>query len=272
MPFPTPDLDDRSFEELVAEALRAAARACPQWTDRSPGDPMVALLEASAFLTDLLIYRLNRMPEKAYAAFLNLIGAGIAPPAAAEASIRFQRKKDVKGALEIPAGTRIKAGRADVSFVLTQAVKIAANEEAAEGRALHCRLVEGEELGSSNGAPGQAFRLAGAPVIADTGDGLDLVIGVEERPGDPPGTVRSREFGGKAFRIWQEVEAFTSPDENSETYVCDRHEGRVMFAPAVQHGVSPTEGGGRALARIPPAGREIRAWYRCGGGDRKSVV
>ncbi|HEX7079411.1 MAG TPA: baseplate J/gp47 family protein [Gammaproteobacteria bacterium] len=272
MPFPTPNLDDRSFEELVAAAVDAAHRACPQWTDRSPADPMIALLEASAFLTDLLIYRVNRMPEKAYVAFLNLIGTTIAPPSAAVATVRFTRKKDVKGPIEIPGGTRIKAGGADLTFVLAKGVRIAEHEESAEARALHCRLVEGELLGVSNGAPGQVFTLAHAPVIADTGDGLDLVIGVEER-GDLGEKARSREFGGKAFRVWQAVEAFSQPDPSSETYVCDRYEGRVLFAPAVQNGGEPGDHTGRAaLARVPPRGMEIRAWYRCGGGAAGNVA
>ena len=81
MPFKTPDLDDRKFDALLSEAVDVAQRACPQWTDRSASDPMMALIEASAFLTDLLIHRTNRMPQKAYAAFLNLIGAQVAPPA-----------------------------------------------------------------------------------------------------------------------------------------------------------------------------------------------
>lgn len=266
MPFPTPDLDDRSFEQLVASAIEAAARACPQWTDRSPGDPLIALLEASAFLTDLLIYRVNRMPERAYIAFLNLIGATAAPPAAAVATVRFTRKDDVTGVLEIPAGTRIKAGGADVAFVLTQAVRIDKDDDDAEGRAIHCDLVEGELLGKSDGRPGQVFRLRRAPVIAETGDGLDLVIGVEENGGLPE-NVRSREYDGKAFRVWKEVEAFTTPDPDSPSYICDRREGRIIFAPAVQHGLESADAGSRtALARIPQASAAIRAWYRAGGG------
>lgn len=274
MPFPTPNLDDRSFEDLVAQAIAAAARACPQWTDRTAGDPMIALLEASAFLTDLLIYRVNRMPEKAYVAFLNLIGASIGPPAAAVATVRFTRRRDVVGPLEIPAGTRIKASGPGVTFVLAETVKLAADEGEAEGKALHCEIVEGEKLGVSTGAPGQVFRLARAPVIADTGDGLDLIIGVEEPADEIPANARSREFGGKAFRLWQEVEGFWSADSNASVYVCDRHQGRVMFAPAVQQGGDSVDAGARAaaLARVPPAGREIRAWYRCGGGSSGNLA
>ena len=270
MPFPTPNLDDRSIKDLVAQAIEAAHRACPQWTDRSPGDPLIALLEASAFLTDLLVYRVNRMPEKAYAAFLNLIGAAIGPPAAAVANVRFTRKKDAKGAIELPAGTRIKAGGAGTTFVLAQAVKMAAGEDSVEARALHCEVVEGERLGLSTGVPGQIYKLARAPVIANPGDGLDIIIGVEA-DGDLPPNARSRELGGKAYHLWQEVDAFTSPDANAASYICDRYEGRVMFAAATEQ-TAAADARSRALARVPPAGREIRAWYRFGGGAGGNVA
>ena len=38
-------------------------RSAPQWTDLSPGDPGMVLVEVFAYLTDLMIYRLNRVPE-----------------------------------------------------------------------------------------------------------------------------------------------------------------------------------------------------------------
>src|SRR5690606_6990994 len=81
-------------------------------------------------------------------------------------------------------------------------------------------------------------------------------------------------FGGKAFRLWQEVEGFWSADPGASVYVCDRHQGRIMFAPAVQQGGESGEIVARApaLARVPPGGREIRAWYRCGGGSSGNLA
>ena len=272
MPFKTPNLDDRSFEELVRLAKSTAARSCPEWTDQSAGDPMTALLEASAFLTDMLIYRVNRMPDKAYAAFLNLIGAQVAPPSAAVTTIEFTRKPDAKGVIEFPAGTRIKAGGTDVSFVLREAVQLAAETDSATAEALHAEVVEGELLGVSDGVPGQTFTLQHAPVIADTGDGLDIVIGVEEPLDELVDSPRSLEFNGKSFRVWELVEAFSWPDADAYHYVCDRYEGRVTFAPSVQGGNDQRRPGRASLARTPPAGREIRAWYRTGGGAAGNVA
>ena len=72
MPLPLPNLDDRSFDELLDEARRRIALRAPGWTDLSPSDPGIVLLELFAFLTETMIYRLNRLPQKAYLA-LSLI-------------------------------------------------------------------------------------------------------------------------------------------------------------------------------------------------------
>ena len=79
MPLQAPNLDDRNFDQLVDEAKERVKRSCPSWTDLTPGDPGVTLLEVFAFLTETMIYRLNRIPEKAYIEFLRLIGVKLQP-------------------------------------------------------------------------------------------------------------------------------------------------------------------------------------------------
>ena len=58
----SPNLDDRRFDDLVAEAIRQIRQSCPEWNDLSPGDPGVVLLEVFAHMTETLIQRLNRLP------------------------------------------------------------------------------------------------------------------------------------------------------------------------------------------------------------------
>jgi len=110
---PSPNLDDRTFDDLVAEALDQAGRSCPEWTDRSVHDPGVALIEVFAHLTEVMLYRLNRLPEKAYVEFLNLLGVRRHPPAAAWVNLVFTRttNSDVAVALPLPAGTQVVAAR-----------------------------------------------------------------------------------------------------------------------------------------------------------------
>ena len=45
---------------------------CPEWTDHNVSDPGVTLIETFAFMTDELLYRLNRVPDRLYLAFLDL--------------------------------------------------------------------------------------------------------------------------------------------------------------------------------------------------------
>jgi hypothetical protein len=52
-----PNLDDRSYEDLVQEALALIPTHAPQWTNHNPSDPEITLVELFAFLTEATIYR-----------------------------------------------------------------------------------------------------------------------------------------------------------------------------------------------------------------------
>src|SRR5713226_4861879 len=89
MPLETPKLDDRRFQDIVDEAKSRIPRYCPEWTDHNVSDPGVALIELFAWMTDLLLYRVNQVPDKMYIKFLELIGVRLEPPRAARAPITF---------------------------------------------------------------------------------------------------------------------------------------------------------------------------------------
>ena len=63
MSLPTPELDDRRFQDIVDEAKRRINRLCPEWTDHNVSDPGVALIELFAWMTEMTLYRLNQIPE-----------------------------------------------------------------------------------------------------------------------------------------------------------------------------------------------------------------
>jgi hypothetical protein len=50
MPLDLPNLDDRTYEDLVAEALRLIPNYAPEWTNYNPSDPGITLIEISAIL------------------------------------------------------------------------------------------------------------------------------------------------------------------------------------------------------------------------------
>ena len=74
MSLPLPNLDDRTFADLVAEGRTLIPRHAPEWTNFNPADPGIALLELFAWLTEMTLYRLNQVPERNIRAFLQLIG------------------------------------------------------------------------------------------------------------------------------------------------------------------------------------------------------
>jgi predicted phage baseplate assembly protein len=83
-------LDDRRFQELVNEARVRVAQRCPEWTDHNVSDPGITLIELFAWLTETLVYRVNRIPDKLHVALLELLGMRLQPPTAARTEIRFR--------------------------------------------------------------------------------------------------------------------------------------------------------------------------------------
>ena len=90
MSLPQVELDDRRFQDLVNEARTRIARACPEWTEHNVSDPGITLIELFAWMTDMLVYRLNRVPDKLHVALLELLGITLAPPAPAATEVRFR--------------------------------------------------------------------------------------------------------------------------------------------------------------------------------------
>ena len=106
MSLTAPNLDDRRFQDLVDDAKRLVMDRCPTWTDHNVSDPGVTLIETFAFMTDQMLYRLNRVPDRLYVKFLELIGIRLFPPTAARTGLTFWLSTPATTALTIPGGTR----------------------------------------------------------------------------------------------------------------------------------------------------------------------
>ena len=106
MSIPQIELDDRRFQDLVNEARMRAGQACPEWTEHNVSDPGITLIELFAWMTEMLGYRLNRIPDKLQLALLQLLGIQVAEPVAATTEVRFRLSAPAVEAVEIPAGTR----------------------------------------------------------------------------------------------------------------------------------------------------------------------
>lgn len=111
---PAPDLDDRTFQDLVDGAKRLVQARCPQWTDHNVSDPGITLIEAYAQMVDQLIYRLNRVPDRHYVKFLELIGVQLRPPSPARGEVTFWLSAPQPQTVVVRAGTEVATPRTDV--------------------------------------------------------------------------------------------------------------------------------------------------------------
>jgi len=273
MTLQVPNLDDRTFLDLVTAARERIQQSCPSWTDLSVHDPGIALVETFAYLTEVMIYRLNQLPEKAYVAFLNLLGVSRHEPSAAWADVVFSRTGTEQGPIRIPAGLRVSAARgADpqpVVFTTTEPMTLAAGQTEVTVRMHHCEIVNAE-IGKGTGQPGQVFTSPTAP-LASTAETLDLLLGVEVPTGSVELGAAAREHGGATYEIWRAVPSFAEVGSQAKVYVVDRSAGVFTFAPALDLR-RPGDTAAVTLAAVPPAGARIRIWGRAGGGPAGNVA
>jgi predicted phage baseplate assembly protein len=89
MSLPVPVLDDRRFQDLVDEAKRLIPRYCPGWTDHNLSDPGVTLIELFAWMTEMILYRVNKVPDLHFTKFLELMGIRLFSAAAARCDVAF---------------------------------------------------------------------------------------------------------------------------------------------------------------------------------------
>jgi predicted phage baseplate assembly protein len=107
MPLPDIQLDDRTFEQLATELRRRIPAYTPEWTDHNESDPGITLIQLFSWLSEMIIWRLNQVPQKNYHAFLQLVGIDLKQPAPAVAELTFKlSSKDLGVAVPIPAGTQ----------------------------------------------------------------------------------------------------------------------------------------------------------------------
>ena len=104
MPLPIPNLDDRRFDDLVAEATARIEAHTPEWSNIAPGDPGSALIDLFAWLTETILYRQNLIPLRQRRAFMNLLSMPLRPAAPATGLVCVDA-----GATPAPARSRRRA-------------------------------------------------------------------------------------------------------------------------------------------------------------------
>jgi predicted phage baseplate assembly protein len=114
MPLPTPRLDDRAFADLVAEARARIPLYAPEWTDHNMSDPGITLIELFAYMVDIVLYRLNRVPDKHFVKFMDLIGMRLHEAEPARSDITFWLSAPQPNSLTIPGNTEVGTLRTEM--------------------------------------------------------------------------------------------------------------------------------------------------------------
>lgn len=114
MSLETPRLDDRTFTDLVDEARRRIPLYTPEWTDFNLSDPGITLLELFAWMTDIVLYRLNRVPDKHYIKMMEMIGIRLKEVEAARTAITFWLSAPQPVDVLLPEGVEVSTPRTEM--------------------------------------------------------------------------------------------------------------------------------------------------------------
>jgi predicted phage baseplate assembly protein len=258
---PVPNLDDRTFQSLVDDARRHVHQRCPEWSDHNISDPGITLIETVAMMVDQLIYRLNRVPDRHYIKFLELLGLELRPPGAAQGEATFWLSAPQPQQITVREGTEASTDRTDVDepivFSTTEKLDI-----------IPCSLEDGrvattsgnsEAVDHRNEPGGTEFRCFSD--VPSPGDalliGLDTAVpscavllrvdcrvsGVGVDPTNPPYVWEAWTGGGE----WAQCEV-----ERDETKAFNKPGDVVLHVPR-----------GHELGSPPRIGGEARGWLRC---------
>lgn len=121
MSLPSPNLDDRKYQDIVDEAKRLIPQFCPEWTNHNLSDPGVALIELFAWMSEMLLFRLNQVPDRLYTKFLDLVGIEPFPSSSATADLTFWLSTVEPEPVVVPAGTQVGTigGATDAPILFT---------------------------------------------------------------------------------------------------------------------------------------------------------
>jgi Baseplate J-like protein len=252
------DYTSKDYYSLRSDLIARIQNRVPNWTGTDNHDFGIAMVEAFAYLGDLMSYYIDRAANESYintatqrSSVINIAqtyGYTIAGYSAAYADLTFTNSS--ADDVTIPAGTVVSGDLIigdtvkTVDFTTAAEVTVVANLTQTvtgyQGRSVlqisNNATADGELIGTSTGLPNMAFELGETPVVAGS-----ISIYVQE---------------GDVFSKWQEVRHITDygpTDLVFTTYTDENDNVFINFGDGVS-GV------------IPTLYSEIRARYTVGGG------
>jgi hypothetical protein len=126
MPIRPPNLDDRRYADILREARALIPQYTPEWTNLSDADPGMTLVQLFAWMTEMIVFRLNQVPDKTYIHFLNFIGEERRParPASAPVTLMLKGDRPVEIAPFARMATRQREDSTASDFVTTDGVSV----------------------------------------------------------------------------------------------------------------------------------------------------
>jgi uncharacterized phage protein gp47/JayE len=268
------DFTARDFAALREAMLEVASQRLPEWNDHSTNDLGVVLTELVAYAADLQLYYQDRIANEAYldtaverrslVRLLRLIGYELEPPKPAAADLTLYFDPNFAGTVTINPGARfestVKVGGKPVGFQYVRppmAIELGSQVKVTVNGALYRPFdtlpviqteppISNEVLGSSDGTPGQRFRLARSPLIVG-----QLTVTVDEGAGPHAWEVRDSLL-------------YSGPNDEHCTVVRD--------VAADDSDITFVEFGDNVNGRVPRRGtNNIVAAYLVGGGPQGNV-
>ncbi len=113
----TPKIDSRSLDDIVRQARSLAQEYVSMSSadyDKFMADETTdALIQIFARLVRIILQRLNKVPEKNFLAFLDLVGVQLSPPKAARAPLQFTLVEGSTTRGFVPAGTQVATAQTE---------------------------------------------------------------------------------------------------------------------------------------------------------------
>jgi hypothetical protein len=278
---PAIDYTDKDYESLRLALLGLATYRLPEWTDRSPSDIGMLLVDLFAYVGDVVSYYQDRIASESFLGtaverrsvlnLLRLIGYELAPPVASSAELTLVFNPPAPGEptlVTVPHNaeftTKATQTTPSQTFVYLgddRRIDLAGGEvvPGADGKlsfsgpaVRHGRPVVDEIVGSSTGEPNQMFPLASTPVVVDT-----LTVEIDEGAGP----IEWQRRQNLLYHFGADGAIETSGADARDYYVQFDEDGRALVV-----------FGDGEYGRRPPIGRDnIRASYVHGGGAAGNV-
>ncbi|MCH8908017.1 MAG: hypothetical protein IH840_13090, partial [Candidatus Heimdallarchaeota archaeon] len=117
MPLKHPKIDPRTAKEITEQVQTLLERyRKPSWLGFDPRNPLgvnATLIGIFSRFAEIVIERLNQVPEKNFLAFLDLLGASRLPPQPAKVPLTFSLAAGTSVESVVPIGTQVAAAPAE---------------------------------------------------------------------------------------------------------------------------------------------------------------